>query len=161
MTHDEFRQQYEAWHDTFDQGPYSPLAVILMTGDRVYIDMPEQVTLAEDELVITRRKNPRKPERYRYSDIAQLIPLSELPADSGGVSYAEFDPLMRELLMADPFQPFVIELTNGERLEINKRSEIGRAGRHLTLFGEPPQSFTHYTFNQVARLVQKPRAVPA
>lgn len=161
MTRDEFLKQCEAWHDTFDQGPYSPLAVILMTGNRVYIDMPEQVTRAEDELVIPRRKNPRKPERYRFADIAQLIPLSELPAGPGGVSYAEFDALMREFLMANPFQPFVIELTNGERLEINKRSEIGRGGRHLTLFGEPPQSFTHYTFDQVARLIQKSRAVPA
>lgn len=31
----------------------------------------------------------------------------ELPADPGGMSYPEFDPLIRELLMAEPF---VIEL---------------------------------------------------
>src|SRR5215471_9196494 len=89
MTHVEFRRQYEA----YGWEPYQPLAVVLANGQRTYIDMPEQVALAPDELVITRRTNPRKPERYRYAEIDRLVPLMELPADPGGISYAEFDPL--------------------------------------------------------------------
>jgi hypothetical protein len=148
MTAEEFRQRYEA----YDWEPHHPLVVILKSGQRGYIDMPEQVTLAPDELIITRRANPHRPERYRYADIDRVVPLMELPADPGGMSYAEFDPLIRELLMADPFRPFVIELRTGERLEINRRADIGRACRHFTLFGNPPRSFTQYTYDQVTRV---------
>lgn len=85
----------------------------------------------------------------------------ELPADRGAMSYAEFDPLIRELLMAEPFVPFVIELKGGERLTITRRAELGRACRHLIYFGEPPRSFTHYTFDQVARLTPNAGTVSA
>lgn len=149
MTHDEFRKQYE----DYPWDPYQPLAVLLADGRRTYIDMPEQVRLTPDELVITRRTDPRKPERHRYADISRLVPLLELPTDPGGMSYAEFDPLIRELLMAEPFRPFAIELKSGEVIEINRRPQISRLCRHFTLFGEPPRSFTHYTFDQVARLI--------
>jgi hypothetical protein len=157
MTHDEFRRQYE----DYPWDPYHPLAVILTTGPRVYIDKPEQVALAPDELVITRRVNPRKPEHYRYADIAQLVPLLELPADPGGLSYAEFDPLIRRLLMADPFEPFVIELRTGAQLRVNSRPDLSRAGRHLTLFGRPRWISTSYTYDQVARLIPKAETVVA
>jgi hypothetical protein len=149
MTHDEFRQQYEA----YPWDPYQPLAVILASGERVYIDMPEQVRLTPDELVITRRANPRKPERYRYAEIARLVPLLELPPDPGGMSYAEFDQLIRELLMAELFQPFVIELRNGERILIDHRGEIGRGGRHIILFDRIPRPSNHINYEQVARLI--------
>ena len=157
MTREEFRQRYE----DYPWDPYHPLAVILANGGRTYIDMPEQVELTWDGLVITRRPQPRKPERYPYSDIAGLVPLLELPADPGGMSYAEFDPLIRKLLMAEPFEPFAIELKTGEVIEINRRHEIGRACRHFVIFGEPPRSFTNYTFDQVSRLIPKSEAVPA
>ena len=62
MTRDEFCRQYNA----YEWDPYQPLAVILTNGNRIYIDMPEQVMRTGDELIITRRMNPRKPERYRY-----------------------------------------------------------------------------------------------
>lgn len=151
MTRDEFRTQYEAWHDTFDRGPYSPLAVLLAAGNHVYIDKPEQVTLSEDELVITRRKNPGKPERYRYADIAQLVPLSELPADPGGVSYAEFDALMRELLMADPFQPFVVELRSGERVEV--KSPAPRGGRFMHVWSDTFGPLRSIEFHDIGRIL--------
>jgi hypothetical protein len=150
MTHDEFRQQYEA----YPWDPYQPLAVILSSGERVYIDMPEQVRLTPDELVITRRSSPRKPERYRYADIARLVPLLELPADPGGISYAEFDPLIRELLMAEPFQPFAIELKNGERIELHERGGTTRAGRFIALLPELPKALRSVNFDQVARLTR-------
>jgi hypothetical protein len=155
MTHDEFRRQYEAWYDEFDSQPYTPLAVVLTAGNRVYIDKPEQVTLAPEELVITRRQNPRKPERYRYGDIARLVPLVELPADPGGMSYAEFDQLIRELLMAEPFQPFVIELKNGERIELNERGGTTRAGRFIAIWTDAPSQHLRVNFDQVAGLRRK------
>lgn len=147
MTHDEFRQQYEA----YEWDPYSPLAVVLTTGNHVYIDLPEQATLADDELVITRRKNPRKPEHYRYADIAQLIPLSDLPADPGGVSYAEFDALMRELILREPFRPFVVELRNGERIEVTRRAP--RSGRFMRAWSDVAGPLRIIEFHDIARIV--------
>jgi hypothetical protein len=152
MTSEEFRQQYKAydWDTT-----YQPLAVVLNSGNRVYIDKPEQVSLPPEELVITRRTNPRKPERYRYADITRLVPMMELPADPGGMSYAEFDPLIRELLMADPFEPFVIELKNGEHIELNERGGTTRAGRFIAIWTDSPKQFLRVNFDQVARLSRK------
>jgi hypothetical protein len=147
MTHDDFKQQYEA----YPWDPYQPLVVLLADGRRVYIDMPEQVRLNPDELVITRRTHPR-PERYRYEEIVRLVPLLQLPAEPGGMSYAEFDPLIRRLLMAEPFQPFVIELKNGERIELKKRGGTVRAGRAIAVVGEPPHTLTKIAFDDVARI---------
>jgi hypothetical protein len=147
MTCDEFRQQYEA----YEWDPYSPLAVILATGNRVYIDMPEQVTLTDDELVITRRKNPRKPERYRYADIARLVPLMELPADPGGMSYAEFDAIMRELIVQRPFSPFVVELRSGERIEVTKAAP--RGGRFMKVWSDVAGPLRSIEFHDIARIV--------
>jgi hypothetical protein len=112
--------------------------------------MPEQVRLTPDELVITRRASPRKPERYRYADITQLIPLLELPADPGGMSYAEFDPLIRELLLARPFQPFVVELRSGERVEVTQPAP--RGGRFMKVW-EPSGSLRSIEFHNIARVV--------
>lgn len=154
MTHDEFRQQYEA----YEWDPYSPLAVILMNGNRVYIDMPEQVARSGDELVIIRRKNPRKPERYKYADIARLVPLVELPADPGGVSYAEFDALMRKLILQEPFQPFVVELRSGEQVEVTRRAP--RGGRFMHVWNEtgPLRSIEFHT---IARIVTQSKVPSA
>ena len=146
MTHDEFRQQYEA----YPWDPYQPLAVILSTGQRVYIDMPEQVQLTADELVITRRTSPRKPERYRYADIARLVPLMELPADPGGMSYAEFDPLIRQLILQEPFRPYVVELRSGERIEVTRPAP--RAGRFMKVW-EPSRLLRSIEFHDIARIV--------
>lgn len=151
MTRDEFWRQY----NVYEWEPYQPLAVILTSGVRTYIDMPEQAMPGSGELVITRRNSPRKPERYPYADIDRLVPLMELPADPGGMKYADFDPLIRELLMADPFEPFVIELKNGERIELDERGGTTRAGRFIVLLGEPPRPFVHVEFDQVARLMRK------
>ena len=150
MTHDEFRRQYEA----YEWDPYQPLAVVLANGTRTYIDKPEQMTPGNDELIITRWQNPRKPERYRYADIAQLIPLLQMPADPDGMSYAEFNDRMSELLVADPFVPFVIELKNGERVELDARRGTTRAGRFIRVWdgvGQP----VGINFDQVARLSRK------
>jgi hypothetical protein len=155
MTQEEFRSQYEA----YSWDPYHPLGVILANGQRVYIDKPEQVELTLNELVLTRRSTPSKPERYHYSEISQLVPLLELPADPGGISYAEFDPLIRELLMAEPFQPFAIKLKTGEVIEIGRRPEIGRAGRYLNIRKE--YAVTHLTYDQLARLIPQSRSIPA
>jgi hypothetical protein len=147
MTHDEFKQQYEA----YQWDPYHPLVVLLADNRRVYIDMPEQVRSNPDELVITRRTHPR-PERYRYEEIVRLVPLLQLPAEQGGMSYAEFDPLIRRLLMAEPFQPFVIELKNGKRIELKKRGGTVRAGRAIAVASEFPHTLTKIAFDDVARI---------
>lgn len=157
MTRSEFWQAYEA----HEWDPYQPLAVLLADGTRTYIDKPEQVAPEFGEVVITRRQNPQRPERYKYADIARLVPLTDLPADPGGMRYADFDALIRELLMAEPFRPFAIELKDGTVLDISRRAQIGRGGRYLTLFGEPPHSFAQYTYDQIARLVPHPQPVPA
>lgn len=146
MTHDEFRQRYEA----YEWEPYHPLAVILTSGKRAYIDMPEQVNLTPDELVITRRANPRRPERYSYADIAQLVPLMELPADPGGIGYAEFDPLIRELIIQRPFRPFVVELRSGERIEVTRAAP--RGGRFMKVW-EPAGSLRSIEFDDIARII--------
>ena len=75
------------------------------------------------------------------------------------MSYAEFDPLIRELLMAEPFQPFAIKLKTGEVIEIGRRPEIGRAGRHLNIRKE--YAVTHLTYDQVAMLIPQSRSIPA
>jgi len=150
MTHDEFHRQYE----DYPWDPYQPLAVFLSDGRRVYIDTPEQVRLTPDELVITRRTDPRHPERYRYADISRLVPLLELPADPGGMSYAEFDPLVRGLILREPFQPFVVELRTGEKIEVNRPGP--RSGRFMVILGEPHEPFRSVAFDDVARLT--PRA---
>lgn len=155
MTHEEFRQQYEA----YPWDPYHPLAVILTNGERTYIDMPEQVTLAPDELVITRRSNPRKPERHRYAGIARLVPLMELAAEPGGISYAEFDPLIRRLLMAQPFEPFTIELKTGERIELAERGGTVRAGRAVSVWARPMKARVKITWDQIARITTNAAAV--
>ena len=147
MTRDEFRQQYEA----YEWDPYQPLAVILTSGNRTYIDKPEQVGLTDDELVITRRQNPRKPEKYRYADIAQLIPLLDLPADPGCMSYAEFDPLIRELILQRPFRPFVVELRTGERVEVTRSSP--RAGRFMTVLNGSSDPIRFIVFDDIARIL--------
>jgi hypothetical protein len=147
MTHDEFRQQYEA----YEWYPYSPLTVILATGNRVYVDMPEQVTLTGEELVITRRKNPKKPEHYRYADITRLVPLRELPADPGGISYAEFDALMPELILREPFRPFVVELRSGERVEVTHPAP--RGGRFMHVWSDVSGPLRSIEFHNIARIV--------
>jgi hypothetical protein len=148
MTYEQFRRQYEA----YPWDSYHPLALILASGNRAYIDMPEQVTLTPAELVITRRAHPRQPERHRYADIVQLVPLLELPADPGGLSYAEFDPLIRRLLMADPFQPFVIELKNGMRIELDERGGTVRAGRAVSVQARSGNGRVKLTWDQITRI---------
>ena len=154
MTRDEFRQQYDA----YEWDPYAPLAVILMSGTRAYIDVPEQATFTDTEVVITRRRHPNRPEKYPFADIARLVPLDQLPADPGSMSYAEFDPLIRELLMAEPFQPFVVELKTGERVEITRRPEIGRMGRFVSF--HKGNSHTSQTYDHIARFVPHTATVP-
>jgi hypothetical protein len=147
MTRHEFQQRYEE----YPWDPYIPLAVFLKDGRRVYIDLPEQVKFSDSELIITRRSHPQKPERYPYAEITRLVPLDQLPAEAGGMSYAEFDPLIRELLMADPFRPFTIELKSGERIDIQSRPEIGRAGRFVKFYrGNERSSVTYEHIKRLA-----------
>jgi hypothetical protein len=148
MTYDEFRAQYRA----YDWEPYAPLALIPTSGERVYIDMPEQAALAAGDLIVTRRAKAHRPERYRYADLDRLVPLTDLPADPGGMSHAEFDPLIRELLMAEPFQPFVIELKNGQQIEVNERGGTTRAGRFIAIWTDTPRRLVRVHFDQIAVL---------
>jgi len=155
MTHDEFRRQYE----TYEWDPYQPLAVILANGTRTYIDMPEQPTLTADELVITRRANPRRPERHKYADVAQLVPLMELPADPGGMSYAEFDPLIRELITQRPFRPFAVELRSGEQVKVTRLAT--RGGRFVNVRNDPSGPRRQIEFDDIARIVVLTEAASA
>ena len=150
MTRKEFWQRYK----TYERNPSQPLAVLLTNGSRVYIDKPEQVTPDYEVVTITRWQNPNRPESYRYDDITRLVLMTELPADPDGMSYAEFNDRMSELLVADPFEPFVIELKNGERVELDERRGTTRAGRFIRIWdgvGQP----VGINFDQVARLTRK------
>ncbi len=150
MTRREFLQQYRV----YEREMYQPLAVMLTDGRRVYIDKPEQMTPDYETVTITRWQHPNRPESYRYDDIARLVPMTELPADPDGMSYAEFNDVMSEWLVADPFEPFVIELKNGERVELDERRGTTRAGRFIRIWdgvGQP----VGINFDQVARLSRK------
>lgn len=156
MTAAEFGDKFNA----YDWDLYQPLAVLLKDGRRVYVDPPgREAGLHPDELVITRGRNPKQPERYRYAEIADLVGMLDLPADPGRMSYAEFDPLIREYLMADPFLPFAVELASGEVLEVKRRRDLGRACRFIRWRGTADYREVQYTFDDIIRLI--PRLVPA
>ncbi|MBX9583369.1 MAG: hypothetical protein K2X87_23960 [Gemmataceae bacterium] len=158
MTAAEFGDKFNA----YDWDLYQPLAVLLKDGRRTYIDPPgDQARPRPDELVIIRRSNPKNPERHRYEEITDLVGMLDLPADQGRMSYAEFDSLIRQYLMADPFLPFAVELRSGEVLEVKRRPDLGRVCRHLRWHGTPGRPDTYYTFDDVARLVPRMVPVPA
>jgi hypothetical protein len=147
MTRAEFCQQYK----TYTREPYQPLAMILASGQRAYIDKPEQVAPDYEEVVLTRWQNPHRPERYKYADIARLVPLMELPADPGGVSYADFDALMRDLITQRPFSPFAVELRSGERVEVTKPAP--RGGRFMKVWSGVAGPLRSIEFHDIARIV--------
>ncbi|MBX9628777.1 MAG: hypothetical protein K2X82_33595 [Gemmataceae bacterium] len=154
MTATEFRSKYVA----YGWDPYHPLALILTDGRRVYIDMPEQAELGPNELVITRRSAPRKPERYRYEDIRDVVGMLDLPADPGCISYAEFDPLIRRLILQKPYRPYVLELRDGRRIPVNQPSP--RHCRAVTVLGDGDQPVVKLWFDDIARVVV-PEQVPS
>lgn len=154
MTAAEFRTKYVA----YDWDPYHPLAVLLKDGRRAYIDMPEQATLGPNGLVITRRYTPQKPEQYRYEDIRDVVGMLDLPADPGCISYAEFDPLIRRLILQKPFKPYILELRDGRRVPVRRPSP--RNGRAMLILGRRKDPFVKLAFDEVARVVV-PDEVPA
>lgn len=157
MTHDEFAS---AVRPLLDPARFVPIALDLSTGDRVFIDMPEQAEVRPGWVVITRRSRPT-PERYGYDVIERVTPADRLPADPGGISYAEFDAAIRRLLTQDPFRPFVIELRDGRRIDLDQRGETVRAGRYVLIRPAESGPLVRVTYDQIARLAPKADAVPA
>lgn len=157
MTAEEFRRQAEP---LLNPDKFVPIAVDLSTGDRVFIDMPEQAELRGNQLLITRRGR-RFPEKYGYDVIERVIPADRLPPDPGGISYAEFDTTIRQLLTAEPFRPFVIELRNGDRIELHERAGTVRAGRVVVIPFLASRPVLKITYDQIARITTAAEPVRA
>jgi hypothetical protein len=128
--------------------PFVPVVVQLQTGERVFIDMPEQLEWLGDAILVVRRGEPKR--KVEYDEIADVTPLDQVPAGPG-MEYNEFQTTMRQFLRRQPFEPFVIELTDGRRLLAASRGGASFAGRFGFAF--PPESgYVRFTCDQVARI---------
>lgn len=151
MTSGEARARLEP---LLDWKVFVPTAVDLIDGERVFIDKPEQAKLSREALVIARRV-PARLIGLPYPDIASITPATELPAEPGGIAYAEFDALMSQLLMREPFQPFSIEIRTGVVIEVTSRRRIDRTGRFVIVYDETRTSRMLYTYDQIARVISE------
>jgi hypothetical protein len=148
MTLNDFRDRIEP---LLDRDPFVPVVLDLTSGERVYLDMANQLEVGPTAAVITRRSE-RRPRTIPLADIAAVAPLDQLPGD-GGPTYDEFQATLRRLYWADPRPPFVVELKSGERIAIPPESSLAFAGRFAHVDPKGGDTFVQFSQDQVARIV--------
>ena len=148
MTYEEFKARTDT---IFRRSPLVPAVLELVGGQRLTVDMPEQAEIRPDTVVIRRKTEPTA-YRIGYEEIDRVTPLDELPAETGGLSYAEFYATVRPLLWRGPYQPFVIELRDGSRLLIDKPGRLSLAGRFGVFLPPGPVPLVRFTYDQVVRV---------
>jgi hypothetical protein len=132
------------------EGAMIPVVLERATGERVILDKIEQADFGPTELVVRRRTTSRV-ERLKYSEIAKVYGLEELPPPPGAMGYAEFHETLPRFKHREPFRPFVIELTNGESIPILVPTGIAMAGRFASIYPKD-QPRILITYDQVARI---------
>jgi len=148
MTHEEFHRDIR---NVFRRSPLVPAVIELTGGDRVVVDMPEQLEAGPAAITIRRRTDHLRP-RIGYEEIGRVIPLDELPAERGSLSYAEFYATVRPLLWRQPFQPFSLEFRDGTKLVVDSPGRLALAGRFGVFLPPDPTPLVRFTYDQVARV---------
>ncbi len=75
------------------------------------------------------------------------------------MSYSEFETRVHELNIQEPFQPFVLELRNGGRIEVTHPT--GRGGRFLKVWNNPSELPRSIEFHNISRITMTAEAAPA
>ena len=133
----------------FGRVPLTPVVVDLVDGRRVVIDMPRQVQAVVEGITVLPAAGPAV--SVPADAVRRVVGYDELPAEPGALSYRQFYAAVRPLARAEPFNPFVLELQDGRRLEVDRPTLLlaGRFGLWQTAGG--PQE--RFTTDQVARVL--------
>lgn len=148
MTETVFRRQTVA---AFARSPIVPVVLELDSGDRVLVDVPEQLSPGRAAVDVSR---PGQSDlRIDYERVDRVVSLDQLPADAGGLSYADFYAAVRPLLWADPYRPFALELRDGTTLAIDRPGRLALAGRFGVFLPPEPAGYVRFTYDQVSRVL--------
>jgi hypothetical protein len=156
MTTSDVRKQIDA---VFCRSPLVPL-VLFTSGGRVVVDTPEQLEVWPNAINVRRRTDPVE-YRIDYEEIERVAALDELPAENGGLSYAEFYATVRPLLWREPYQPFSLEFQDGTRLLIDRPGRLSLAGRFGVFMPKGPTPLVRFTYDQVAKVAPVDRTQAA
>jgi len=148
VTHDEFQTHIQA---IFRRSPLVPAVLETAAGERVIVDMPEQLELRPRGAVVRRRTDPTV-YLIGYEEIVRVTPIDEVPGENGSLGYAEFYAAVRPLLWREPYQPFVIEFRDGSSLLIDRPGRLSLAGRFGVFMPPGHTPLVRFTYDQVARV---------
>jgi hypothetical protein len=148
MTQQDFKSKIDS---IFERSPLVPAVLELVSGVRVIVDMPEQLDIQLEVVIIRRRTDPAA-QTIRYEDINCIAALDQLPAEGDSLSYSEFYGAIRPLLRQEPYRPFAIDFRDGSRLLIDSPGRLSLAGRFCVFLPPGPFQLIRFTYDQVARV---------
>lgn len=137
----------------FRRSPIVPAVIVLKDGRRVVADSPRLLKHFPPGMVsVTHPNESPGITVVGVEMIDRVIPIDELPAESGVLSYTDFYASVRPHFWADPFRPYVLDLRSGESLEVGSPAQLTLAGRFGTYVSDTPPRIVRFTFDQVTRV---------
>jgi hypothetical protein len=155
MTPQEFKAVLRPW---LDRQPFVPFAFVLTTGERQEVHLRSAIRYPDGSAAYVDTSDDSFDEPIHCEDVERIEPLPQ--QEIRVMTPVTFFNELRRLCDRDPFRPFVVELTTGERIEIDDPEGLAFAGGYATFInaeGEP----TNFDYTVVARLITPEATAPA
>jgi hypothetical protein len=147
MMQQEFQTALRPW---LDRQPFVPFAFVLTAGGRREVHSRSAIRYMDGAAAYLSTPDDPFGEPVRGADVARLEPLPQREVTV--MTPDEFFNELRRQCDRTPYRPFTVELTSGERVEVDDPEGLAFAGGFATFIPEEGD-LVEFAHSDVARII--------